>query len=319
MLLAQAAISLENASIYQDLQSSEEKYRRIVDTANEGIWAVGANLLTTFVNDRIAEMLGYTAEEMLGHPVSDFLFEEDIPDHLHRMKDRVEEGTSVQTEHRFCRKDGTAIWALIAITPILDSEHHFQGSFGMVTDITEHKQFEDRQREFYRRTILAATDGKLQLTEKKEIEKIAGFPATVFKVENAEDFRNIRNAVADIALSLGIDETRAGDYVVAVGEAVTNAIKHAGGAEVSIDSTPEAIITIISDNGPGIEAMSIPEVALKKGYTTTGTLGMGYKVMTSIADKVYLATGSWGTIVGIKMSIKPTEIMPDIDAMYHAL
>jgi hypothetical protein len=46
---------------------------------------------------------------------------------------------------------------------------------------------------------------------------------------------------------------------------------------------------------------------------------MGYKVMTSIADKVYLATGPWGTTVGVEMSIKPTEAIPDIDAMYHVL
>jgi hypothetical protein len=71
----------------------------------------------------------------------------------------------------------------------------------MFTDITEHKLFEEHQRGFYRLTILAATEGKLQLTEREEIEKIAGPPVAVFKIASAEGFRNIRIAIMEIALS----------------------------------------------------------------------------------------------------------------------
>jgi anti-sigma regulatory factor (Ser/Thr protein kinase) len=114
-----------------------------------------------------------------------------------------------------------------------------------------------------------------------------------------------------------MDELRAGDYRVAIGEAITNATKHAGGGTVSFHELPGALFTIISDNGPGIEALSIPKVALERGYTTTGTLGMGYKVMISIADKVYLETGSWGTMVGLEMSIKTPTITHDISLLYR--
>jgi PAS domain S-box-containing protein len=300
------------------LRKSEAKYRSLIDTSNEGIWMLGPDTMTTFVNTQMAEMLGYKPEEIIGHPVTDFMFEEDIPYHLQKMKNR-RKGIAEHYERRYRRKDGQTVWALISASPILDHEGRFQGAFGMHTDITEHKQYEERQRDFYRRTILAATDGKLQLTEREEIEKIAGQPLAVFKVENAEDFHNVRVAVMEIALSLGMDEVRAGDYVVAVGEAVTNSVKHASSGTVLIHSLPGTILTVVSDNGPGIEAMSIPEVALKKGYTTAGTLGMGYKVMLSIADKVYLATGSWGTTVGIEMNIKPPETKLDLSAMYHAL
>jgi PAS domain-containing protein len=50
----------------QALQRSEERYRRIVQTAEEGIWMIDAATVTTFVNPKMASMLGYTAEEMLG-------------------------------------------------------------------------------------------------------------------------------------------------------------------------------------------------------------------------------------------------------------
>jgi PAS domain S-box-containing protein len=298
------------------LKKSEAEYRRIVDTSNEGIWILGPDTVTTFVNARMAEMLGYQADEMIGRPGTDFMFEEDAIDHLKKMDSRLQ-GISEHYERRFRRKDGQAVWTLAAATPILDKENHFQGAFSMFTDITEHKLFEERQRNFYRLTILAATEGKLQLTERDEIERIAGPPVAAFPLASAEDFRNIRIALTEIARSHGMDEQRAGDYRVAVGEAVTNATKHAGGGTVSIHVLHDVIFTVVSDRGPGIEAMSIPQVALEKGYTTAGTLGMGYKVILSIADKVYLATGSWGTTVGIEMNIKAPKLELDISALYH--
>jgi len=48
------------------LGESEEKYRNIVETANEGIWVVDAERRTTYVNSKMAEMLGYSVHEMIG-------------------------------------------------------------------------------------------------------------------------------------------------------------------------------------------------------------------------------------------------------------
>src|SRR5688572_20371488 len=57
-------ILLSNAQVA--LRESEERYRLIVETANEGIWTVDHDSSITFVNRRFADMLGYTPEEMLG-------------------------------------------------------------------------------------------------------------------------------------------------------------------------------------------------------------------------------------------------------------
>src|SRR5262249_49753565 len=48
------------------LRDSEERFRRIVEIAVEGIWIIDATAKTTFVNDRIAAILGYSRDEMLG-------------------------------------------------------------------------------------------------------------------------------------------------------------------------------------------------------------------------------------------------------------
>ena len=127
---------------YRDLQESETNYRRIVDTAREVIWVLGPDTLTTFVNARMAEMLGYSSEGMIGRPVTDFMFDEDVSDHLKTMEGRRHD-VAENYERRYCRKDGQTVWTLSSATPIFDSEHRFMGSFAMVTDITERKRAEE--------------------------------------------------------------------------------------------------------------------------------------------------------------------------------
>lgn len=74
---------------------------------------------------------------------------------------------------------------------------------------------------------------------------------------------------------------------------------------------------VASDDGPGIEALSLPDVALTKGYSTADSLGMGYKVMIEFADKVYLATSREGTVVAVEMRIR--KEMTETEAALEAL
>jgi PAS domain S-box-containing protein len=136
---------------YRDLRESEARYRRIVDTSSEGIWAFGPDSTATFVNARMAEMLGCSGEEMIGRPVTDFLFEEDAPDHLRKMKNR-RQGMSESYECRLRRQDGQVVWTHVSATPVFDGKHQVRGSFAMFTDITERKRAEallhEREQEF---------------------------------------------------------------------------------------------------------------------------------------------------------------------------
>jgi two-component system, cell cycle sensor histidine kinase and response regulator CckA len=124
------------------LRESEAKYRRMVDTASEGILALGADGMTvTFVNPRLAEMVGRAVGDILGGAVTDVMFEEDVADHRARLEGR-RRGASEQYERRFRRADGRAIWTIVSATPVFDEEQHYLGSFAMLTDITERKRTE---------------------------------------------------------------------------------------------------------------------------------------------------------------------------------
>ena len=87
------------------LQDSEEHYRRIVQTAQEGIWLIDADNRITFTNARIAEMLGEVSEVMLGKSLFEFMDEE-----WHAVVaanlERCHAGIAGQSDCRLNRKNG---------------------------------------------------------------------------------------------------------------------------------------------------------------------------------------------------------------------
>ncbi|MFZ2957044.1 MAG: PAS domain S-box protein [Candidatus Ozemobacteraceae bacterium] len=129
------------------LRQSEEHYRRIVDTANEGIWIVDENFETTFVNPHLTKMFDYQPEEMFGKKANFFMFESDLSDHKNQVIER-QAGKKSRYERRFRRKDGSELWTIVSATPIMDSQTSlFVGSLGMLVDISERKQAEiERQK-----------------------------------------------------------------------------------------------------------------------------------------------------------------------------
>jgi len=108
----------------QELRSSAERYRRIVETANEGIWTVDAGGRTSFANPKLQQLLGYRESEMLGRPWSEF-----VADELADERAQVADGLLPPTppELRLRRKDGGELWALLSTSRITDARGHHAG------------------------------------------------------------------------------------------------------------------------------------------------------------------------------------------------
>ena len=301
------------------LRKSEAQYRTIVETAQEGIWIFDGNFHTTYANQRMAEMLQYPSEEICGRSVFDFIFPNDHDEMQAHIHQRML-GEKEVYEFCFRRQDGTELWVLISGSPLFDEQGEFSGTFAMITDVTDRHFAEQYQREFARRTIEAATDGKLILSTREEVMLLAGPALACWDISQVEDLTRIRHAVAEIARTIGMEEERIHDYLICISEAATNAFKHAGQGQCSLHRFADALCVVIADNGSGILPINLPEVALKPGYTTGGSLGMGYKAMISIADKVFLATGPDGTVVAIQMALKtpaePMLVLPNISALW---
>jgi len=168
------------------LRKSEYEYRRIVATATEGIWIMDADFNLTHANQKIADMLGYTVEEMVGKPLVYFLFTEDLDDSQQRMEHR-RQGMKEIFERRLQRKDGSECWTIISASPIIAEDGRFEGSFAMLTDITERKRMEEALRESERRladiieflpdaTFAIDLDGKV-IAWNRAIEEMTGVKA----------------------------------------------------------------------------------------------------------------------------------------------
>ncbi|OKY74104.1 MAG: hypothetical protein BM485_14920 [Desulfobulbaceae bacterium DB1] len=136
------------------IQESEERYRRILATALEGIVITDRNYCISYVNQRINKLMGYEADELIGMPVPRLLHDDDRQDFSAKMADR-RRGEGDQYEYRYRRKDGSFIWLLTSATPIFDGEGVFQGSFAMFTDLTGRKQAEAERLEFERKMMLS--------------------------------------------------------------------------------------------------------------------------------------------------------------------
>jgi PAS domain S-box-containing protein len=134
-------VMAERRKAEEALKESEAKYRRIVETANEGIWAVDRNFYTTYVNRHMADMLGYAPDDMLGRPVSDFVFPDDLPDLQNQMALRRQDLVG-KSEVRFRRRDGSELWTSFTVRATIDESGDFQGSFAMFTDITKRQRAE---------------------------------------------------------------------------------------------------------------------------------------------------------------------------------
>lgn len=124
------------------LKESEERYRRIVETTQEGIWMLDTDGNTSFVNSKMAEMLGYKVEEMLGKSLLTFIEEARHAETLQKLEQR-KQGIAEQHDWCFLRKDGTELWALLSTNAITNNAGNHIGSLAMVTDISDRQQAEN--------------------------------------------------------------------------------------------------------------------------------------------------------------------------------
>ncbi|MBN3870240.1 response regulator [Nostoc sp. JL33] len=128
----------------ESLQKSEARYRRIVDTSYEGIWMIDQKTQTEYVNQRLSQMLGYTAEEILGRSLFDFMVQADGIAPEAKLEWFKGEGSDLK-ESQLCCKDGSYIWTLISTRAIFGEQNEFLGAIAMLTDITDRKRTESER------------------------------------------------------------------------------------------------------------------------------------------------------------------------------
>ncbi|HEY2587949.1 MAG TPA: PAS domain S-box protein [Tepidisphaeraceae bacterium] len=236
----------ERLNAEQRLRDSERRFRTIVETAQEGIWTIDANQLTTYANRRMEQMLGYDPGEMAGRTLFDFMDADQVP----RMKANIErrrQGIRETFEFRYRRKDGAHVWLLVSTCPMFDEQGAFAGGLAMFADISALKEAQAAAREAERRLEFALSAANMLAWEwepatgrrfsrgRTELIGTPQSPEEFFQRLHPEDAPRIRELVAQLLARPGPFDT---EYRVPAPDGQVRWVRDRGIVETNPDGTP---------------------------------------------------------------------------------
>lgn len=134
-------------------------FSQIVEKSLDGIWIVDTSFNTTYVNEILATMMGYKAEELLRLKFQDIMRPED----WHGLSKKLESRKEGVGEHhltRFIRKDGSLLWVRAACNPLYNDNNEYVGAVGLISDISELQKDEtilEAQRSVFQRLVAGAS------------------------------------------------------------------------------------------------------------------------------------------------------------------
>ena len=131
----------EHESTQKVLKASEERYRRVADTAQEGIWILRENGTTSFINQEMLKILGYAGGEISDHLFFDFV-DISLRKEAKRYLERIKSGVAEKHEVLFRRKNGSPCWAMVSANSLTDDGGRILGTLCMISDITDRKRLE---------------------------------------------------------------------------------------------------------------------------------------------------------------------------------
>jgi len=118
-----------------EVRQSEETYRALFESANDAIFLIQNGIILR-TNERCAELLGYTADELIGRNSLDFIVPAES-DEAHQYVNRLLNGERIPMyERRFIKKDGTQIDTEINLSLIIQGEGKAKLMQSVVRDIT---------------------------------------------------------------------------------------------------------------------------------------------------------------------------------------
>jgi len=155
----------------------------------------------------------------------------------------------------------------------------------------------------HREILLAVTGSRLVVCDPQEIrELVRGEKVLEYNIESARDISETRVAFKRKIQELGLISERLHDFEACTTEAATNALKHAGCGTAELYIHGKDVLALIWDKGTGIAPVDLARAALEKGYSTRVSLGMGFKIMWEMADRLAICTSEKGTIILIAIN-----------------
>jgi PAS domain S-box-containing protein len=241
----------------EELRASEARYRTIFEQANDFLITTTIDQWVTSVNPAVLAALGYSAEEMIGRHVSDFMDRDQYEMTRAAVQQKLAEGGTTRFTIKIRAKDGRErIWEINSWLS-LDEFGRPQGLHAIGRDMTEAKRSETHLRllidELNHRVknMLAIVQGIAQQSFKGQVDPAAArraFEGRLAALSNAHNLLTrehwgavsmtqiISDAVAPHGGDAGLFELEGPDLAIqpktaislalAIHELATNAVKH---------------------------------------------------------------------------------------------
>jgi PAS domain S-box-containing protein len=137
----QLGATIQRTIALEALAESEEKFRNLVESMNDGLLVVDTERRITYANEKMAAMLKTNRDNLLGRKTSNFMDENNK-----RILDKQwafrKKGGSIPYELEWKPIDGSTVNTIVSPRPLMDKNGVFAGSYSVITDITERKKME---------------------------------------------------------------------------------------------------------------------------------------------------------------------------------
>ncbi len=190
------------------LRESEERYRTLVETMNEGLGVLDVNGTLTYCNEAFSRTIGCSSEELIGQSALDCVHEDSKGTLTRELSKRSKGQSRAQYEVDLIGRDGRRVPVLVSAQGIYGRDGRYKGTFAVTADITERKEAEEalknahdelEQRVDERTVELRETNARLrkEITDRKNAEEALR--------KSEEKYRFLTEQMHDIVWTVGLD------------------------------------------------------------------------------------------------------------------
>jgi len=139
--------AIERKRAETKLRQSEEHYRLLVETMNEGFMELDESDVFRYVNDALCVMLAYSRSEIIGQPITKF-FDAANQEILKNHISLKEKSKFESYEIAWTRMDQDKVHTIISPRQLFDTKSQYIGSFSVITNVTRLKKVSQTLQEY---------------------------------------------------------------------------------------------------------------------------------------------------------------------------